>query len=187
MEVRDGAIFRRPSRTLAAHRIAQPETSRPGARGQRLLRHRSARLRSLRRRGGRQDPHRDGDVVGRRALRQAILVALTGPVTQNYRRNVSFGFYVAQNKAVGAGLIQLRAIQLRYESWGVVMKSLLTVLCLAGALCFAQQNSSQDMKGMNMPGHDMSKMSAPDSGEDTDASMHAMNSMEGHHMDMGPH
>jgi|SRR5208282_2922828 len=67
------------------------------------------------------------------------------------------------------------------------MKSLLTVLCLAGALCFAQQNSPQDMKGMNMPGHDMSKMSAPDSAEDTDASMHAMNSMEGHHMDMGPH
>ncbi len=39
------------------------------------------------------------------------------------------------------------------------------------------------MKGMNMPGHDMSKMSAQDSGDDQDASMH---SMEGH-MDMGPH
>ncbi len=66
------------------------------------------------------------------------------------------------------------------------MKTLLTLLALAGALCFAQQDS-QDMKGMNMPGHDMSKMSAQDSGEDADASMHAMNSMEGHHMDMGPH
>jgi hypothetical protein len=53
------------------------------------------------------------------------------------------------------------------------------------------------MKGMNMPGHDMSKMSGQDSsthdsstqdsGEDADASMHAMHSMEGHHMDMGPH
>jgi hypothetical protein len=67
------------------------------------------------------------------------------------------------------------------------MKTLLTLLCLAGTLCFAQQNSPQDMKGMNMPGHDMSKMPAQDSGEDADASMHAMNSMEGHHMDMGPH
>jgi len=67
------------------------------------------------------------------------------------------------------------------------MKTLLAVLCLAGALCFAQQNSPQDMKGMSMPGHNMSQMSAQDSKEDTDASVHAMHSMEGHHMDMGPH
>src|SRR5271163_644374 len=66
------------------------------------------------------------------------------------------------------------------------MKTLLTLLVFAGASCFAQQNSSQDMKGMNMPGHDMSQMKQ-DSGEDADASMHAMTSMEGHHMDMGPH
>ena len=75
------------------------------------------------------------------------------------------------------------------------MKTLLTLLCLAGAVCFAQQNSPQDMKGMNMPGHDMSQMSghdmsqmaAQDSGEDADASSHAMHSMEGHHMEMGAH
>jgi hypothetical protein len=67
------------------------------------------------------------------------------------------------------------------------MKTLLTLLCMTGALCFAQQNSSQDMKGMNMPGHDMSQMGGQESGEDTDANMHAMHSMEGHHMDMGPH
>jgi hypothetical protein len=66
------------------------------------------------------------------------------------------------------------------------MKSLLALLCLTGIFCFAQQNSSPDMKGMNMPGHDMSKMSSQDSSEDPDASMHAMHSMEGH-MDMGPH
>jgi hypothetical protein len=70
------------------------------------------------------------------------------------------------------------------------MKTLLTLVFLAGAVCFAQQNSSQgssqDMKGMNMPGHDMSKM-GQDSSDDADASAHAMNSMEGHHMDMGPH
>jgi hypothetical protein len=70
------------------------------------------------------------------------------------------------------------------------MKTLLSLCCLAGALCFAQQNSpsdmkGMDMKGMDMPGHDMSQMSAKDS--DSDASAHAMNSMEGHHMDMGPH
>ena len=66
------------------------------------------------------------------------------------------------------------------------MKNLLLLLCLAGTLCFAQQNSSNDMsgmKGMNMPGHDMSQMG----GEDTDASAHAMHSMEGHHMEMGAH
>ena len=72
------------------------------------------------------------------------------------------------------------------------MKTLLLLLGFTGALCFAQQNSPQDMKGMNMPGHDMSKMSGQnsstnDSGEDADASMPAMHSMEGHHMGMGPH
>ncbi len=66
------------------------------------------------------------------------------------------------------------------------MKTLLTFICLAAALCFAQQNSPQDMKGMNMPGHDVSQ-ATQDSGADSEASMHAMNSMEGHHMDMGPH
>ena len=67
------------------------------------------------------------------------------------------------------------------------MKTLLTLFCLAGAVCFAQENSSQDMKGMNMPGHGMSQMAAQDSGEDADASSHAMHSMEGHHMEMGAH
>jgi hypothetical protein len=67
------------------------------------------------------------------------------------------------------------------------MKTLLTLLCLAGAICFAQNNSAHDMKGMNMPGHDMSQMGSQDSGEDADASAHAMHSMESHHMDMGPH
>src|SRR6202521_3253065 len=62
------------------------------------------------------------------------------------------------------------------------MKILLMLLCLTGALCFAQQDSPQDMKGMNMPGHDMSQM-GQSSGDDPDAAMH---SMEGH-MDMGPH
>jgi hypothetical protein len=67
------------------------------------------------------------------------------------------------------------------------MKTLLTFICLAAALCFAQQNSPQDMKGMSTPVHDMSQTASHDSGEDSDASMPAMHSMEGHHMDMGPH
>jgi hypothetical protein len=67
------------------------------------------------------------------------------------------------------------------------MKTLLTLLCLTSTLCCAQQNSPQDMKGMNMPSHDMSKMSGQAPAEDADASAHAMQSMEGHHMDMGPH
>jgi len=67
------------------------------------------------------------------------------------------------------------------------MKTLLTLLCLTAALCFAQQNSPQDMKGMNMPGHDMSQMSGQAPGEDPQASAQSMQSMEGHHMDMGAH
>ncbi len=38
-----------------------------------------------------------------------------------------------------------------------------------------------------MPGHDMSQMVVQDSDKSTESSMQAMNSMEGHHMDMGPH
>src|ERR1039457_7610080 len=67
------------------------------------------------------------------------------------------------------------------------MKTLLALLCLAASFCLAQQTSSPDMKGMNMPGHDMSQMTKQEPAEDPDASMHAMHSMEGHHMDMGPH
>jgi len=67
------------------------------------------------------------------------------------------------------------------------MKTLLTLFCLAGALCLAQQNPPSNMKGMDMPGHDMSQMSAPKADEDSNASDGAMHSMEGRHMDMGPH
>ncbi|MGA3088273.1 MAG: hypothetical protein ABSD75_06650 [Terriglobales bacterium] len=67
------------------------------------------------------------------------------------------------------------------------MKILWTLICLAATLAWAQQNSPPDTRGMNMAGHDMSRMSAQDAAEGPDASMHAMHSMEGHHMDMGPH
>jgi hypothetical protein len=67
------------------------------------------------------------------------------------------------------------------------MKTMLTLFCLAGALCLAQQNPPSNMKGMDMPGHDMSQMSAPKADEDSNASDGAMHSMEGRHMDMGPH
>jgi hypothetical protein len=87
-----------------------------------------------------------------------------------------------RNSCIGVVLIHLHGKRLE-----TVMKTLLILLGLAGALCFAQQNSSQDMKGMSMPGHDMSKMSSKDSGEDPDASAHVMQSMEGHHMEMGAH
>jgi hypothetical protein len=57
----------------------------------------------------------------------------------------------------------------------------------------AQPAQQQSMPGMDMSGHDMSNMKdmpanndKDDKENDTDASMHAMNSMEGH-MDMGPH
>ncbi len=56
----------------------------------------------------------------------------------------------------------------------------------------APSSGQQSMPGMDMPGHDMSGMKdMPASGDkdaekDSDASAHAMHSMEGH-MDMGPH
>jgi hypothetical protein len=79
----------------------------------------------------------------------------------------------------------------------IVMKTLFVILCLASALAFAQQPSPsssqsssgmQDMKGMDMSGHDMSKMSGqtPGEGGSDEANSGAMHSMEGH-MDMGPH
>src|SRR5215831_12119767 len=56
------------------------------------------------------------------------------------------------------------------------------IVCTAGA--FAQQtDSGHDMS--QMQGHDMSAMH--DGAPDSDASTHVMRSMEGHHMDMGPH
>ncbi len=48
---------------------------------------------------------------------------------------------------------------------------------------------AQSMPGMDMSGHDMSKMKDAPAGEkdaDNDAGAHVMHSMEGH-MDMGPH
>ena len=82
------------------------------------------------------------------------------------------------------------------------MKTLLVVICLASALTFAQNqvqpapspvpsHDMHDMKGMDMPGHDMSgqEMKTASQSDDSadDANAHAMRSMEGHHMDMGPH
>jgi len=70
------------------------------------------------------------------------------------------------------------------------MKIFFAALCLASVCSFAQQTPSttpsNDMKGMNMPGHDMGGQSQGDDQSDA-ASVHVMNSMEGHHMDMGPH
>jgi hypothetical protein len=54
------------------------------------------------------------------------------------------------------------------------------------------QQQAPSMPGMDMSGHDMSNMQmkdmdmSADKDKDSDASAHAMHSMEGH-MDMGPH
>ena len=78
--------------------------------------------------------------------------------------------------------------------WGNLMKNLLAVFCLCfvSSLVLAQQAPSQssasgdmhDMKGMNMSGHDTSKMPKQDDATDQAGAMH---SMESHHMGMGPH
>jgi|HubBroStandDraft_6_1064221.scaffolds.fasta_scaffold60944_2 hypothetical protein len=76
---------------------------------------------------------------------------------------------------------------------------LLSLFLLADVMWSQQQpatpsapaNSQQSMPGMDMSGHDMSKMKGMSMGSDkeesdSDAGAHAMHSMEGH-MDMGPH
>jgi hypothetical protein len=87
------------------------------------------------------------------------------------------------------GLVELQPL-------GMAMKTFLAVFFLTSALTFAQQNSpsaqspdANDMKGMNMPGHDMSQMgSQGQSAESSDeTNTHVMHSMEGHHIDMVPH
>ncbi len=84
-----------------------------------------------------------------------------------------------------------------------IMHDRITVLIsflLLASVTWGQQpagsspSSQQSMPGMDMSGHDMSNMQMKDmpttadkdSDKDSDASMHAMHSMEGH-MDMGPH
>ena len=80
-----------------------------------------------------------------------------------------------------------------FEDCGVRMKKLaclLAGLALTVAVAAAQQNNSDhDMGNMQMPGHNVSKMDHDMSNmaSDSDAGAHAMHSMEGRHMDMGPH
>ncbi|MGA9643629.1 MAG: hypothetical protein WBQ72_19685 [Terriglobales bacterium] len=73
----------------------------------------------------------------------------------------------------------------------IAMNALFAVLCLASALAFAQQGAPQapsagphDMK--TMP-HDMSNTSAQTDPGAAPAESGVMHSMEGRHMDMGPH
>src|SRR6202167_2141921 len=69
---------------------------------------------------------------------------------------------------------------------------ILIAMSLLASIAWGQQPTPQNMPGMNMPGHDMSNMKGmnmsadKDADKDSDASAHAMHSMEGH-MDMGPH
>jgi hypothetical protein len=57
------------------------------------------------------------------------------------------------------------------------------ILWLACSALAQEQNPSQSMPGMNMPGQSMSNMP----GMESEGSAHAMHSMEGRHMGMGPH
>jgi hypothetical protein len=69
------------------------------------------------------------------------------------------------------------------------------VAVLSASMAWGQDSQkAQSMPGMDMPAHDMTKMSAKDapdakelSGADAESRAHVMASMEGHHMDMGPH
>jgi hypothetical protein len=70
---------------------------------------------------------------------------------------------------------------------------LISLFLLAGAAwspqlanSSAMQSGQQDMPGMDMSSHSASQGNAAEDNGDSDATLHAMHSMEGH-MDMGPH
>ena len=72
------------------------------------------------------------------------------------------------------------------------MRKLLLAIGLAvllSSLAWGQEQKSQnDMSNMDMSGHDANASEIHDMpGMGSDGSAHAMQSMEGHHMDMGPH
>ncbi len=68
---------------------------------------------------------------------------------------------------------------------GISLAALLTISSAA-----QDAKSAGNMAGMDMSGHDSSKMTSSDMHDMAgmgDGSAHAMEAMEGHHMDMGPH
>jgi hypothetical protein len=72
------------------------------------------------------------------------------------------------------------------------MTILIAALVLTSCVVWSQDSQNQSTPGTDMSGHDMSKMSGHAdgkemSGEDAASQAPVMHSMEGHHMDMGPH
>lgn len=73
--------------------------------------------------------------------------------------------------------------------------ALVSITFFSFSLLWSQEQMPQkpqgDMRGMDMSTHDMSNMSSSDehgmAGMGNDGSVPAMQAMEGHHMDMGPH
>jgi|SRR5262252_7899552 len=74
-----------------------------------------------------------------------------------------------------------------------MFKRISCIAVLAGSLAWGQQQGAQSesMPGMDMSGHDMSRAghgaTKEMAGMDSESGIHAMHSMEGHHMDVGPH
>jgi hypothetical protein len=74
---------------------------------------------------------------------------------------------------------------------GIRIATMVSAVVLIACTTWAQ-NPPSPQPGMDMSGHDMSEMSAKHdtqdmSAMDSEGGAHAMHSMEGHHMDMGPH
>jgi hypothetical protein len=72
------------------------------------------------------------------------------------------------------------------------MTVFIAALVLTGCVAWSQDTQNQPMPGMDMSGHDMSKTSGHAngkemSGDEAASQAPVMHSMEGHHMDMGPH
>ena len=68
---------------------------------------------------------------------------------------------------------------------GISLAALLTISSAA-----QDAKPADNMAGMDMSGHDSSKMTSSDMHDMAgmgDGSAHAMEAMQGHHMDMGPH
>lgn len=64
-------------------------------------------------------------------------------------------------------------------------RAISALLFFAFSFCAAQTQETSNSQ--SIPGHDMSNMNMSDTNSSDDGAAHAMNSMEGHHMDMGAH
>jgi hypothetical protein len=88
-----------------------------------------------------------------------------------------------QNNFTSPGLVSVRLFFVMSFRISTIVS--VAILLLSGLARSQEQKpgQTQNMQDMNMPGHQMPEMP----GTESEGTAHAMHSMEGRHMDMGPH